>query len=593
VSDPLDTATDTVATTTEATAPVADSSTASTTTDTVVSPTAAPTDTAAGTTDSAPQTDTAAPTSTPTESGPASPTTSSSDSSTAPTSATDSATATHPTTDSVDSSTTATTPPNDGITSSPAPGDSLDPSSTASVIPTTDAVQSTAPALPSPADGPTLTSGTDPAGSLGGVVPSTDLPTAATPDTTLTPVLAPTASDPAGTLNSIVPSTDLPTAPTPDTTLTSVLAPTASDPAGTLNSIVPTTDLSTAPTPDAAALTPVDASQLLAGAAEADPGHAASVVATQPVSESVTHAATARIADVAATNADPVMQAVSTADDPIAQTIAAATQPAVHATAEGAGVVAGAAQPFVDVAAATTPPLTGLGDLGQPFDAAAAATGIAPAGAQSLADGMGTASFGNEAIGSMPHELASALAASTHPAVDGSAHAGPVLTTGIDDTAATAVSAAGSGDVHLSLPPLDPTYLRYVGLAGLVGLTMQAAARWAQAAGGCGVPTRLALRQFRLLPCMAVGSVERMAHAALAVGSGSGSASGTAGQTTTRSTSPRGSRAESPADRRTMGPGRPGSAATQVVEIVVLTALVLLNLVLVAIRDTFRRNNGA
>jgi hypothetical protein len=42
-----------------------------------------------------------------------------------------------------------------------------------------------------------------------------------------------------------------------------------------------------------------------------------------------------------------------------------------------------------------------------------------------------------------------------------------------------------------------------------------------------------------------------------------------------------------------MGPGRPGSAGTPAVEIVVLTALVLLNLVLVAIRDTFRRNNGA
>jgi hypothetical protein len=206
---------------------------------------------------------------------------------------------------------------------------------------------------------------------------------------------------------------------------------------------------------------------------------------------------------------------------------------------------------------------------------------------------MGTAGAGNDAIGSMPDELASALAASTHHAFEGSAHAGPLMATGIDDAAATAASAAGSGGVDLSLPPLDPTYLRYVGLAGLVGLTMQAAARWVEAAGGCGVPTRLALRQFRLLPCMAVGSVERMAHAALAVGSGS--TSGTAGQTATRSRSPRGgSRSgSSPAARKTMAPSGPSSGATQVVEIVLVTALVLLNFVLLAIRDTFRRNNGA
>jgi hypothetical protein len=149
---------------------------------------------------------------------------------------------------------------------------------------------------------------------------------------------------------------------------------------------------------------------------------------------------------------------------------------------------------------------------------------------------------------------------------------------------------AGSGGFDLALPPLDPIYLRYVGLAGLVGLTMQAAARWATAVGGCGAPTRLALRQFSLLPCVAVGSVERMAHAALAVGS----TSGTAGQTRTRDRSPRGSRAKSlPVGRTTMGPGRAGSAASQMVEIVILTTLVLLNFVLIAIRDTFRRNNGA
>jgi hypothetical protein len=76
---------------------------------------------------------------------------------------------------------------------------------------------------------------------------------------------------------------------------------------------------------------------------------------------------------------------------------------------------------------------------------------------------------------------------------------------------------------------------------------------------------------------------------------GSGSTSGTAGQTTTRGRSPRGSRARSlPADRATMGPsGASSAAARQMVEIVILTALVLLNFVLIAIRDTFRRNNGA
>jgi len=210
---------------------------------------------------------------------------------------------------------------------------------------------------------------------------------------------------------------------------------------------------------------------------------------------------------------------------------------------------------------------------------------MTPVGPQSLVEGMGTAGSGDEAIGSIQHELVSALTASTHPGVEGVAHAGTLMSTGIDGTSATAASVAGSGGFDLSLPPLDPTYLRYVGLAGLVGLTMQAAARWATAVGGCGAPTRLALRHFSLLPCVAIGSVERMTHAALAVGSGS--TSGTAGQTTTRDRS-------FPAGPTTMGPAGAGSAAArQVVEIVILSVLVLLNFVLIAIRDTFRRNNGA
>ena len=486
MSDPLDTATGAGATTTDATASVADTSTP-TTTDTTVSATVSPTDTAAPTTPEATapatdtstaptttdptvsptvsQTDATAPTTTPTDTVSPSPTTGSVDSSITPTSPTDTATATAtPTTDSVDASATPTISPTDGATSSPAPGDSLDPSSTSTAMPTTDVVQSTASALPSAPDSSTLTSSIDPAATLGSVVPNTDLTTAPAPDTTLTSLLDPTGSDTTASLTSILPNTDLTTAPAPDTTLTSLLNP----------------------------------SQLVAGAAD---------------------------------------------------------------------------------------PST--------LDAAALATGIDHAGAPSLAEGMVTAGSGNEAIGSMAHELASTLAASTHPAVEGTAHAGGLMSTGIDGSAASAASAAGSGGIDLSLPILDPTYLRYVGLAGLVGLTMQSAARWAEAAGGCGVPTRLALRQFRLLPCVAIGSVERVAHAALAVGAGS--TSGTAGQTSTRSRSPRGgSRSESfPAARTTMAPSRPSSGATQVVEIVLVTALVLLNFVLLAIRDTFRRNNGA
>ena len=43
-----------------------------------------------------------------------------------------------------------------------------------------------------------------------------------------------------------------------------------------------------------------------------------------------------------------------------------------------------------------------------------------------------------------------------------------------------------------------------------------------------------------------------------------------------------------------MGPaGASSAAARQVLEVVILTALVLLNFVLIAVRDTFRRNNGA
>jgi hypothetical protein len=495
------------------------------------------------------------------------------------------------------------------------------------VISTTDAVHATTSALPG-TDPSALTAGTDPAGTLSSVVPSTDLSALPAPDpTSLTPIGDTTGIDPTGALSSVAPSTDLSALPAPDPTSltpvgdTSQVLPAATDP----TALLPTTpgihaDPSSALAvldPSAPATGSLDTLASALGATAdtaADPGQAAAVITTQPVVDIVNHAASslasvqpvsdslatvaqpaidtaARTTDVAATNADPVMQAVSTAVQPVVQNIDAA-QPAVHATAEAVGPVAAVAQ-AIGAPAATTSPLT-LGGVGQPFgDPAGPAGGVVPAGAQSLADGMGAAGSGNDAIGSMPHDLASALAASTHPAVEGTAHAGALIGTGIDGSAATAASAAGSGGIDLSLPPLDPTYLRYVGLAGLMGLMIQSAARWAEAAGGCGVPTRLALRQFRLLPCMAVGSVERMAHAALAVGSGS--TSGTAGHAATRSRSVR--RAlrpqASPAGRGTLVPTGSGPGATKIVEAVVLTALVLLNFVLFALRDTFRRNNGA
>jgi len=459
-------------------------------------------------------------------------------------------------------------------------------------------------------------------------VPTTDLSPLPTPDpTSLTPVGDTSAIDPAGALSTVVPTTDLSPLPTPD--------PTPLTPVGDISQIVPdatdpTALLSTTPGihTDPSALAILDPSTPATGYLDAvastlratadtaaDPGLAAAVGTTQPFVDNVDHVAsplgsvqpvsdsfatvaqpaidaTARTTDVAATTADPVMHALSTAVQPVVQSIDAA-QPAVHATADAVGPVAAVAQTIGDGTAATTSRLTPLGSVGQPFgDAAAPGTGIVPVETHSLADGMGIAGSGNEAISSMPHDFSSALASSTHPAIEGTAHAGVLMGPGIDGSAATAASAAGSGGIHLSVPPLDPTYLRYVGLAGLVGLTMQAAARWAEAAGGCGVPTRLALRQFRLLPCMAVGSVERMAHAALAVGSGS--TSGTAGHAATLSRPFRGAPRPqaSPAGRGTVVPTGSGSGAMMLVETVVLTALVLLNFVLLAIRNTFRRHNG-
>lgn len=344
----------------------------------------------------------------------------------------------------------------------------------------------------------------------------------------------------------------------------------------------------------------------------ADAGHAA-IAATQPVVDTVTDAtsavantiqpvtdsleaaaqpvidATARTADAVATTADPVVQTVASAGQPVVQTIDAAAQPVVHATAEAAGTLAAAAQPLGDAAAAVTQPaVQTLANAAQPF---VDTGGHVAATVEPLAQTLGASAHSlTAALGDVSQQFGEAAA--THPAVEGTAHAGTVIAAGIDSGATAAASAAGSGGMPVDLPPLDPTTLRYLGLAGLVVLTMQAAVRWTNAAGGCVVPS-LALRQFRLLPCMAVGSIERLAHTALAVGAGPSSA-GTAGQSASRSRLPRaGSRTEPSSGNRATARDGSSSGAIQAVQIVLLTALILVNVILVAIRDTVRRNNGA
>jgi hypothetical protein len=152
------------------------------------------------------------------------------------------------------------------------------------------------------------------------------------------------------------------------------------------------------------------------------------------------------------------------------------------------------------------------------------------------------------------------------------------------------VPALGTTGPHIDLPPLDPMLLRYVGLAGFVALTLQAVARWTSAASSCGVPTPLALRNFRLLPYLAVSSGERVASAAIAMATGK--PSGLAGRSAMRTGAGR-TTATEPRRPSTKVAGVTGSrsAAGHMLEIMVLALLVAFNVVLLSVRDVFRREN--
>jgi hypothetical protein len=370
-------------------------------------------------------------------------------------------------------------------------------------------------------------------------------------------------------------------------------------------------------------------------------GHVTGAAATtaQPVTDTLDAAAqpvvdaTAQAAGAIAGTAQPLVDTVANAAQPVAQTLEAAAQPVVDATAQAAGAIAGTAQPLVDTVAnaaqpvvqtleaaaqpiadataqaaagaqplveaaagAAQPVMTPVGDATQRVaDQTAQASGAVAAAAQRLVETIANADSWTAPIGATTHQLASTVGAVAQPALEGSAHAGTVVASTVESGADAAVSAVGSGGLDFDLPPLDPAYLRYLGLAGAISLTMQAAARWANAAGGCGVPTRLALRQFRLLPCVAFSSAERLTNAGLAVTSAAGTMSGWGG----RSVSP----TPAQAGRATNGaPGLDGATAAQpgsssgaihMAQILLLTALVALNGVLLAIRNAVRRKHGA
>jgi hypothetical protein len=228
----------------------------------------------------------------------------------------------------------------------------------------------------------------------------------------------------------------------------------------------------------------------------------------------------------------------------------------------------------------------------------AALTSSAPPAA--LPEAAHAADTGTAAVAHVPEALAgtgslpSAVDATAHqlgsapPLFESAAHTGAAIGTTIQPTPDAGISAVGSGGPHIDVPPLDPMLLRYVGLAGFIALTLQAAARWTSAASSCGVPTRLALRNFRLLPCLAVSSGERMAHAALAVASGK--PSGLAGTSATR-TGPGKPAANPPTRPSVAGAAASRSAAGHMVEILVLAVLVAFNVVLISVRDVFRREN--
>src|SRR5207249_5512198 len=189
------------------------------------------------------------------------------------------------------------------------------------------------------------------------------------------------------------------------------------------------------------------------------------------------------------------------------------------------------------------------------------------------------------AIDATAHQFASASAM-----LDGTAHTGVAIGTTIQPDGDAGIPALSAGGPHIDVPPLDPMLLRYVGLAGLFALTLQAAARWTTAVSSCGVPTRLALRNLRLLPCLAVSSGERVATAALAVATGK--PSGLAGRSAIRRGLGRHS-ATAPTRPTTKVAGSSGSrsGAGQMFEIMLLAVLVAINVVLISVRDVFRREN--
>jgi hypothetical protein len=309
--------------------------------------------------------------------------------------------------------------------------------------------------------------------------------------------------------------------------------------------------------------------------------------AAQPITD-----ATAQAAGAVATAAQPLVDAAAEASQSVVQTLDVTAQPLVDVGSH----VAATAEPLAQtVADATQPGMTTVGHATEPLaDPTAQAAGAVAAAAQRVVDTLTNPDHLTAPIGATAHQLASSVGTAAQPALEAGAHAGTVVGATVDSGADAAISAAGSGGgLHLDLPPLDPAYLRYVGLAGVLGLTMQAAARWANAAGGCGLPTRLALRQFRLLPCLAFSSAEGLTDTVLAVASVPKTISGTAGQSVNRTGSAQGA-----ATHRTKGPSRaeaePGSSsgAVRLAQILLMTGLVALNIVLLAIRERFRRNNG-
>jgi hypothetical protein len=271
--------------------------------------------------------------------------------------------------------------------------------------------------------------------------------------------------------------------------------------------------------------------------------------------------------------------------DVASSTVAATTQ----AVTEASHALAGTTQQSVDAIV----PVAGGGAAGAA--AGNATQALADGGTHAAEAGASTASHLTDAVtssGPLPvavdataHQLASA------PAIlDGTAHTGVAIGTTTQLGGDAGIPALGGGGPHIDLPPLDPMLLRYMGLAGFLALSLQAAVRWTNAVSSCGVPTRLALRNFRLLPCLAVSSGERVASAALAVASGK--PSGLAGGSAIRRSFARPSAgAPTRPTAKVAGASSSRSGAGHMFEIMLLAVLVAINVVLISVRDVFRREN--